>query len=225
MAAVTICNDFGAQENKICHCFHFFPFYLPWNDWTRCHDLAFWMLSFKSAFSLSSFTFVRRLVSSSSFPAIKVVSSAYLRPIFLLAFLIPTCESSSPTFHMMCSTYKLNKQNDNMQPWHTTFPILNQSIVPCPVLTVASCLAYRFLRRQVMCFNVVNEGEVDVFLKFSCLFYDPAYFGNLISGSSAFSKSSLYNWKFSVYVPMKPSLKDFEYNFSSIWHECNCGII
>ena len=121
-----------------------------------CYDIigpdsmivVFWMLSFKSAFSLSSFNFVRRLVSSSSLPAIKVVSSAYLRSIFLLAFLIPACESSSPTFHMMCSTYKLNKQNDNMQPWHTTFPIWNQS-VSCLVLPVVSWPAYRFLSRQV----------------------------------------------------------------------------
>ena len=41
MAAVTICSDFGAQENKVCHCFHCCPIYLPWSDWTRCHDLCF----------------------------------------------------------------------------------------------------------------------------------------------------------------------------------------
>ena len=49
-AAVTVCGDFGAQENKICHCFHFFFFYLPWNDATRCHDLSFLVLSFKPDF-------------------------------------------------------------------------------------------------------------------------------------------------------------------------------
>ena len=50
MAAVTVCGDFGAQENKICHCFHFFPFYLPWNGGTGCHDLSFLILSFKPDF-------------------------------------------------------------------------------------------------------------------------------------------------------------------------------
>ena len=68
---------------------------------------------------------------------------------FLLAILIPACASSSPAFHMMYSAQKLNKQGDNIQPWRTPFPIWNQSVVPCPVLTVASWPAYRFLRRQV----------------------------------------------------------------------------
>ena len=76
--------------------------------------------------------------------------SAYLRLlIFLPAILIPACALSSPAFHVMYSAYKLNKQGDNIQPWHTPFPIWNQSIVPCPVLTVASWPAYRFLGRQV----------------------------------------------------------------------------
>ena len=68
---------------------------------------------------------------------------------FLPTILIPSCASSSPAFRMMCSAYKLNKQGDNIQPWCTPFPIWNQSIVPYLVLTVASWLAYRFLRRQV----------------------------------------------------------------------------
>ena len=79
------CSDFGAKENIMCHCF---PIYLPWSDGTRCHDVCFRMLSFKAAFSLSSFIFIRRLFSSFSLSAIKVVSSAYLRMcIFLLAIL------------------------------------------------------------------------------------------------------------------------------------------
>ena len=53
MVAVTICSDCGAQENKICHSFQFFLFYLPWRDGARCHDLSFLMLRFKPAFSLS----------------------------------------------------------------------------------------------------------------------------------------------------------------------------
>ena len=72
--------------------------------------------SSKPTFSLSSFTFIKRLFSSSSFSAIRVVSSAYLSLIFLLAILIPACAYSSPVFLMMCSAYKLNKQGDNIQP-------------------------------------------------------------------------------------------------------------
>ena len=67
-------------------------------------------------------------------------------------------------------------------------------------------------------FSIVNEA--DVFHEFSCLFYDPAVVSNLISGSSAFSKSNLYIWKFSVHVPLKPSLMDFEHYLSSMWNEC-----
>ena len=139
-----------AQKNKAWHCFHCFPLYFSWSDGTRCHVFIFWMLSFKSTFSLSSFTVIKRLFSSSSLSAIRVVSSAYLRLLrFLLAILIPACVSSSPAFLMMYSAYKLNKQGDNLQPWHTPFPIWNQSVVPCPVLNVASWPAYSFLKRQV----------------------------------------------------------------------------
>ena len=148
MAAVTICSDFGAQKNKVWPCFHCFPIYFPLSDGTRCHDLRF--LIFKPTLSLSSFTFIKRLFSYSSLSAIRVVLSAYLRLlIFLLAILIPACASSSPEFLMMYSAYKLNKQSDNMQLWCTPFPNWNQSVVPCPVLTVASWPAYRFLKRQV----------------------------------------------------------------------------
>ena len=70
-----------------------------------------------------------RFFSSSLLSAIRVVSSAYLRLLFLPTILIPACESSSPAFHMMYSAYKLNKQSGNMQPC-TPFPILNQSVVP-----------------------------------------------------------------------------------------------
>ena len=151
--------------------------------------LVFWMLNFKPTFALSSFTFIKRLFSSSSLSAIRVVSSAHLRLlILLLAILIPACASSSPAFFMMCSAYKLNKQGYNTQPWRTLFPIWNQS-VPCgcgAVLTVASWPAYRFLKRQVrwsgipisfrifhswlivihtvIGFGIVNKAEVDVFV-------------------------------------------------------------
>ena len=150
MAAVNIHSDFGVQDYKLYHCFHCFPSF--------CHEVmgpdalifVFWMLSFKSAFSFSSFTFIMRLFSSSLLSAIRGVSSAYLRLlIFLPAIVIPACASSSLAFHMMYATYNLNKQGDNIQPWCNPFPILYQSIVPCMVLTVASWPAYRFLRKQV----------------------------------------------------------------------------
>ena len=65
-------------------------------------------------------------------------------------------------------------------------------------------------------FGVVNEAEVDVFLEFSWFFYDPKNVCNLISGSSAFFKSSLNIWKFSVHILLKPSLEDFEHYFTSV---------
>ena len=65
-------------------------------------------------------------------------------------------------------------------------------------------------------FGVVNEEDVDVFLELSCFLYDPMNAGNLISGSSVFSKSSLYVWKFSVHILLKPSLKDFEHYLASM---------
>ena len=65
-------------------------------------------------------------------------------------------------------------------------------------------------------FGVVNKAEVDVFLEFFCFFYDPTDVGNLVSGSSAFSKSSLNIWKFMVHIPVKPGLKKFEHYFASM---------
>ena len=203
------------------------------------------MLSFKPTFSLSSFTFIKRLFSSSSLSAIRVVSSAYLRlMIFLLEILIPVCSSSSPAFLMMYFAYKLNKQGDNIQPWCIPFPIWNQSVVPCPVLTVASWPAYGFLKRQVRwsgipisfrifhsllwstqsVFGIVNKAEI-VFLELSCFFDNPVDVGYLISGSSAFSKTSLNIWKFMVHVLLKPGLENFKYHFTSMWDECNCVVV
>ena len=74
-------------------------------------------------------------------------------------------------------------------------------------------------------FGIVNKAEVDVFLELSCFFNDPTIVGNLISGSSAFSKSSLYIWKFIVHLLLKPVLKNFEHCFASVWDECNCVVI
>ena len=193
---------------------------MKWWDWVPW-SLFFWMLSFKPAFLLSSFTFIKRLFSSSSLSAVRLVSSAHLRwLIFLPAIMIPACALPSLAFHMMYSAYKLNKQGDDIQPWCSPFPVLNQSVVPCPVLTIASWPTYRFLRRQVMWsgipisknfpqfvvihtvkgFSIVNEAEVDIFLEFPCFLCDSTNVGNLISGSSAFSKHPLYNAFYSYHT-------------------------
>ena len=74
------------------------------------------------------------------------------------------------------------------------------------------------------CFSIVNEAEVDVFLEFSCFFDDPVDAGSLISGSSAFSKSSLNIWKFSVHIP-KPGLENLEHYLASMRNECICAVV
>ena len=152
------------------------------------------MLNFKPTFSLSSFTFIKRLFAS-SLSVIRVVSSAYLRLlIFLPAILIQACASSSPAFLMMYSAYKLNKQGDNIQPCCTPFPIWNQSVVPCP-----NCCFLTFVQisqeagqvvwyshlfqnfpqfiviHRVEGFGIVNKAEIDVFLEVSCFFDGPEF--------------------------------------------------
>ena len=90
MAAITICSDFGAPQNKVWHCFHCFSIYFPWSDGTECHDLSFLNVELKSKFFTLLFDFHQRLFTPSSLSAIMVVSSAYLRLlIFLPAILIP----------------------------------------------------------------------------------------------------------------------------------------
>ena len=138
---------------------------------------------------------------------------------------------------MMCSAYKLNKQGDNKQPWCTPFPILNQSIVVfCLQVSqeAGKVVWYSHLFKNfpqfvvihtVKGFDIVNKAEVDVFLEFSCFFYDPTDGGNLISGSSAFSKPSLNIWKFSVHVLLKPSLQNFQHYFANVWNECNYAAV
>ena len=125
----------------------------------------------------------------------------------------------------------------------TPFPIWNQLVILCLVLTVASWPTYKFFRRQVKWsgtpissstfqfivihrvkgFSVVNEAEVDFFfLEFPCFYYDPADFGNLFFGSSAFSKSSLNIWKFTVQLLLKSSLENFEHYYCVRWVQL-CG--
>ena len=124
--------------------------------------------------------------------------------------------------------------------------IWNQSVFPCPVLTVASWPAYIFLKRQVRWsgipislrifhsllrstqvkgFGIVNKAETDVFLEFPCLSDDPTDVVNLISGSSAFPKTILNIWKFTVHILLKLGLESFECYFTRVWDECNCVVI
>ena len=100
MAAVAIHSDFWTPENKVS------PSIFHEVMGPDAMILVFWMLSFKLAFSLSSYTFIKRLFSSSSLSAIMVVASAYLR--LLIFLLIPACDSSSQAFGMVYSAYKLN---------------------------------------------------------------------------------------------------------------------
>ena len=74
-------------------------------------------------------------------------------------------------------------------------------------------------------FGIINKAEIDVFLKLSCFFDDPMDIGNLISGSSIFSKTSLNIWKFTVHVLLKPGLENFERYFASVLNECNCVVV
>ena len=108
----------------------------------------FRMLSLKPNFSLSSFTFIKRLFSYSSHSAIRIVSSAYLRlMVFLLAIMIPACASSIPAFFIIYSAHKLNKQG-RIYSLDILLFLLEPVCAPCIVLTVVSWPAYRFLKSQ-----------------------------------------------------------------------------
>ena len=158
MAAVTRCSDFGAPQNKVCHCL---PIYLPWGDGIGCHDVRLLKQSFKPTFSLSSH---------------------FHRGSLVLCFLLCTSEligiSPGNLDSSLCTiqpgishdvpAYALDEQGDSLQSWPTPFPIWNQSIVPCSILTVASWPAHRFLRRQVTGLVVFSSLE-----EFSTVCCDP----------------------------------------------------
>ena len=74
-------------------------------------------------------------------------------------------------------------------------------------------------------FGIVSKAEVDVFQALSCFFDESADVGNLMSGSFAFSKTSLNNWKFTVHVLLKPGLENFKHYTTSVWDECNCAVV
>ena len=149
MAAVTICSDFGAPKNKVA-LFPLFPHLFGMKWWDHMSWSSFFKIKFMPAFH-SPLTFIKRLFSSSLLSAIRVVSFTYLRLlIFLPLVLIPACDSFSPAFFMIYFAYKLKKQGDNIKPWHTPFPIWNQSILQCPVLTGASWPAIQVTQEESM---------------------------------------------------------------------------
>ena len=132
----------------------------------------FWKLGFKPAFSLSSFTFIKRLFSYSSFSP------------------IGWC-------HLLVWGY-----------WYFSWQSWFQLVLP-----PAQHFTWYTLHRS------------RCFLEFSCFFYDTMHAGNFISGSSAFSKSSLNIWMFSVHIVQKPSLENFQYYFARGWDDCNCAVV
>ena len=145
----------------------------------------------------------------------------------------------------MYAAYKLNKQGENIQPWRTPFPIrtvcCSMSSSNCCFLTymqvfqeAGEVVWYSHLFQNfpqfvvihtVKGFGIVNKAETEDFVELSCLFDDPVDIGNLISGSSALSKTSMNIWKFTVHELLKPGLENFEHYFSSVWDECNCVVV
>ena len=166
-----------------------------------------------------------------------MVSPTYLRLlIFLLAILIPAGASSTLAFYVMYSAYRLNKHGDYIALIYS-FPNLgsvcfSMSDSNCCFLTciqisqeAGKVVWYSHLFQNFPQFvvthtvkghGIVNKAEVDVFMELSCFCNDPTDVGNLISGSFAFSKSSLNIWKFMVHVLLKPSLENFEHYFASV---------
>ena len=149
----------------------------------------------------------------------------------------------------MYTAYKLNKQGDNIQPWLTPFPIWNLQEPICCSMSGSNCCFLSCIQvsqeagqvvwyshlfqnfpqfivsHTVEGFGIVNKEGIDVFLERSWFFSDPVDIGNLISCSSAFFKTSLNIWKFSVHVLLKPGLENFEHYFTSVWVECNCVVV
>ena len=229
MAAVIVCSDFGAQENKLCQ----FPLSLyifamkswdciPWSYFFEC-----WVLSpvFHSPLAPSSRGSVVLHFLTLDLYHLHIWSCWYFswQSWFQLAI--------HPALHFAwCTLHRIQISRMKNITLMLSFPNFEPVIVPCLVLTVFSWTSYRFLKRQVRWsgipislrifqfvvihtvkgFSIVNEVKLDVFLEFLFFFYEPMDVGNLFSGPSAFSKSGFYLWKFSVHVLLKPCLKDFE---------------
>ena len=148
MAAVSVSIDFGAQESTICHCFHFFFFICYKVMELEIMILVFWMLSFKPGFSFSSLILIKRLLVLLPFLPLEWYHLNFWSCWYF------SWQSSfqlviHPVPHFTWRTLHVSyiSKVDNIQPCCTYLPVLKQSVVPCPVLTVASWATYRFLRR------------------------------------------------------------------------------
>ena len=146
MAAVTLCSDFGAQKNKVCHCFHWFPIFLPWSDGPDATILVFWMLNFKSTFSLSSFILWRGSFVPLCFLPL---GWCHLHIWGCLYFSQQSCFQLESAHHFTWCTLHISwisrvtiNSLDILLSQFWTSPLLNQQ-------AVGSWCAYRFLRRQV----------------------------------------------------------------------------
>ena len=209
--------------------------------------LVLWTLNFKTAFSLSSFTFIKRLFGSSLLSAIRVVSSAYqvinISPSKLdssLWFIQPSISHyvfciwvKQVGWHYTAFMYSF----PNFEPLHCNMSSSKCCFLTCTQIYQESgkvvsyshhfknCLHF-ILIHIVKSFSVCSKWSRSRFLlELPCVLYDPRNVGNLISDPSAFSKSSLYIWNFSVRELLKPNLKDFEHYLASVWSEHNFMVV
>ena len=127
-------------------------------------------------------------------------SFSYLEPVF--------CSTSSSTCYLL-TCIQISQEAGQLILYSYLFQNFPQFIV---IHTVDD-------------FGIVNKAEIYVFLEIPCIFDDPADIGNLISGSSAFYKTSLNIWKFMVHILLKPYLENFEHYFTSVWVKCNCVVV
>ena len=227
MAAVTSPSDFGAQENKASHSFHFFPhlFAMKWWDWMTWFSLfECWVLSQLIHSPLSS-SLSGSLVPLWFLPLwwchLHIWGYWYFsQQSWFQLELHPAQHFAWCSLHRSKGSRVTKYSLDILLSLFGTSPLFwtNCCFLTCIQVSqqagqvVSSLKEFpQFLIHTVKSFSKVNEAEIDVFLEFSCFFYDPTHVGNLISGSSAFSKSSLYIWNFLVHILLKPSLKNFEH--------------
>ena len=194
-------------------------------------------MSFKPDFSLPSFSFFKRLFSISLISAITLVSSSYPMLLFHPAILIPSFDSSSLAF-----LYDLLRIEVKQAGWQYTvlsYSFSNFKPVYCSMSSSDCCfLAHKHVSQEtakVFCrifqfalihtvkgFSAVNKTEVYIFMEYLYFHHDPTNVSNVISSSSASSKSRLCICNFSVHVLLKSNLMDFEHNLASMCNECNC---
>ena len=196
--------------------------------------LVFWMLNFKPTFSLSSFTFIKRLFSSSSLSAIgwchlHIWGYWYFsQQSWLQLVLHPAQHFAWCTLYInyisRVTIYSLDVLFPSLEPVCCSMSISNCCFLTCIQISqeAGQVVWYSHLFKNfpqfvvihtVKGFGVVNKAEVDVFPELSSFFHDPADVGNLISATSVLSKSSLNIWKFTVHVLLKPGVENFEHYF------------